>query len=397
MLAIDGGTAIRDSMLNYGFQTIDEDDKQAVLEVLNDNKFLTTGPKVIEFEEKIKDFCGAKYACAVNSGTAALHLAVDSLNLKNTDEVIVTCMSFVASANCIEYCNAKPVFCDIEEDTMNIDIQKIEDLITPNTKAIIAVDFAGQPCDYHKLKQISNKYNLTIIQDAAHSFGCQIKTCNTSQYVGGYADITTLSFHPVKNMTTCEGGMCLTNNELFYQRMKQFRTHGINKTFADREKNASHFYQMESLGFNYRIPDILCALGISQLNKLPNLIKRRQEIAKKYDKKLKFLSEFLDPLTQKWESACHIYIIKLNLDKIKTDRDMIFKALRAEGIGVNVHYMPIHLHPYYLEKGTFIGQMPIAEKVYKQIITLPIYPLMNDSDIDDVINALQKVINHFKL
>ena len=399
LLAINGGKPVRSSPLQYGFQTIDESDKQAVLDVLNENKYLTTGPKVTEFQDKVKEYCGAKYACAVNSGTAALHLAVNALDLKSNDEVIVTCLSFVASSNAIVYCGVKPVFCDIEEDTMNIDPDKIEALINENTKAIIVVDFAGQPCDYHKIIPIVKKYNLVLIEDAAHSIGTQINSCPSKPKVGSFADITTFSFHPVKNITTCEGGMVVTNNEKYYNRMKVFLTHGITRDYKDREKSdISHYYEMVELGYNYRIPDVLCALGINQLKKLDNLIYRRQKIAKIYDGKLEKLNKYLIPLKQKWESAYHIYVIKLNLDNLKADRDIIFKALKAEGIGVNVHYMPIHLHPFYKNNlGTYEGMMPVAEKIYKQIITLPIFPLMTNQDIDDVVTSIDKVVNFYKL
>jgi len=398
VLGVNGGKPVRTNILNYGKQTIDESDKQAVLDVLNENKYLTTGPKVTEFENKVKEYCDIKYACAVNSGTAALHLAVHALNLKPTDEIIVSCLSFVASANCILYCGVKPIFCDIDENTMNIDPNKIEALITKNTKAIIVVDFAGQPCDYHKIIPIIKKHNLILIEDAAHSFGCQINSCPTKPKVGSFADITTFSFHPVKNITTCEGGMAVTNNETYYKRMKSFLTHGITRDYKDREKNASHYYEMVDLGYNYRIPDVLCALGISQMNKIDKFIKRRQEIAKSYDENFKSLGNFLVPLTQQFESAYHIYVIKLKLQNLKVNRDTIFKALKAEGIGVNVHYMPIHLHPYYKNNvGTFEGMMPIAENVYKQIITLPIFPLMTEKDITDVVKGLGKVLFFYKI
>lgn len=396
-LAINGGQPVRKNILQYGKQTIDETDKKAVLDVLNENKYLTTGPKVTEFENKVKQYCNVKYACAVNSGTAALHLAVHALNLKSNDEIIVSCLSFVASSNAILYCGVKPIFCDIDEDTMNIDPTKIEKLITKNTKAIIVVDFAGQPCDYHSILPIIKKHNLVLIEDAAHSFGCQINSCVTKPKVGSFADITTFSFHPVKNITTCEGGMTVTNNEIYYKRMKAFLTHGITRDYKDREKNASHYYEMVDLGYNYRIPDLLCALGISQLKKIDSFIKKRQEIAKIYNENFKSFNKYFIPLTQKFESAYHIYVIKLNLKNLNVNRDVIFKALKAEGIGVNVHYMPIHLHPYYKNNlKTFEGMMPIAEKIYKQIITLPLFPLMNQEDINDVINSVKKVISYYK-
>ena len=396
-LAIFNGQPIRKEKLDYGKQTIDESDKQAVMEVLNENKYLTTGPKVTEFENKIKEYCNVKYACAVNSGTAALHLAVHSLNLNSCDEIIVTCMSFVASANAIVYCGVKPVFCDIEEDTMNIDPEKIEALINKNTKALLVVDFAGQPYDYHKITKLCKKYNLILIEDAAHSLGCIIEQCPHKPKVGSYADITTFSFHPVKNITTCEGGMTVTNNEILYNRMKNFGKHGISKDYKERELTCSHYYEMVELGYNYRIPDILCSMGISQLNKLDKFVFRRQKIAKKYDDGLIKLKDYLVPLKQKYNSAYHIYVIKLNLKNLKWDRDQIFNALLAEGIGVNVHYIPIHLHPYYINNhNTYEGMMPIAEKVYKQILTLPIFPEMSDKDINDVVLALDKIITYTK-
>ena len=324
-------------------------------------------------------------------------MAIHSLNLKNTDEIIVTCMSFVASANAILYCGIKPVFCDIEEDTMNIDSSKIENLINVNTKAILVVDFAGQACDYHKIKNICKKYNLFLIEDAAHSLGCSVSQCPSKPKIGSIADITTFSFHPVKNITTCEGGMTVTNNETLYNRMKIFGKHGITKDFKERANSNTHYYEMVELGYNYRIPDILCALGINQLSKLDEFIIKRNNIAKKYDSLLIKFNKYLQPLTQKFSNAYHIYIIKLKLENLKWNRDKIYEALHREGICVNVHYLPIHLHPYYINNhNTFNGMMPIAEKVYEQILTLPIFPEMNNQDILDVISALEKIINFIK-
>jgi UDP-4-amino-4,6-dideoxy-N-acetyl-beta-L-altrosamine transaminase len=398
-LAINGGKPIRTSILQYGKQTIEQSDKDAIIGVLDENNYLTTGPKVIEFEDKCKEFCGVKYALAVNSGTAALHCATYALNLQKNDEVIVSGISFVASANCIVYCGATPIFCDIENDTMNIDPVKIEALITNKTKAILCVDFAGQLCNYEKIKEIAVKYNLFIIQDAAHSWGTEYN----NKFVGNMSDITTLSFHPVKNMTTGEGGMVVTNNEELYNKMKIFRQHGINIDYKERDKTNQLSALMTQVGYNYRIPDILCALGISQLERLAIWIKRRNEIANIYNRYINnFNNEFgntiIQYLTQKYPSAYHIYVVKLNLHHLKVDRKTIFDAMRAEGIGVNVHYLPIHLHPFYKDNfNTSIGQLPIAESVYESIITLPLYPNMNNDDILDVILALKKVIQYYLL
>lgn len=393
-LAINGGKPFRTNKLQYGKQTIDESDKEAVMKVLDENTYLTTGPRVVEFEEKVCAFVNAKYGVAVNSGTSALHLALDALNLSNSDEVIVTCVSFVASSNAIVYCGAKPVFCDVDPNTMNIDVTKIESLVTENSKAIVAVDFTGQPCDYHEIRKIADKYNLKIIEDAAHSFGCKLSQCPDKPMVGSFADITTFSFHPVKNITTCEGGMCVTNNQEYYKKMKAFRAHGIHTDYRERQTKSTHYYEMTELGYNYRIPDLLCALGINQLKRLPQWIDKRQFIAKFYDDKFKSLDKFLTPLTQKYDNAYHIYIIKLNLDNLTVTRDDIFAALHAEGLGVNVHYMPIHLHPYYKEKyQTFEGMMPVAEDCYKRILTLPIFPTMSNKDMQDTVDILSKVLN----
>ena len=396
-LAIYGGNPTRKKMLQYGKQTINQEDKDAVLAVLEENTFLTTGPKVSEFENKCKEYCGADYALAVNSGTAALHCAVAALQLEKNDEVIVSGISFVASANCVVYCGGKPVFCDVEEDTLNIDALKIEKLITRRTKAIIAVDFAGQLCDYAAIREVADKHKLKIIQDAAHSWGAKMD----DKCVGNISDITAVSFHPVKNMTTCEGGMVFTNDRALYEKMKSFRQHGIVSDYKDREKAKQYSYEMTSLGFNYRIPDLLCALGTSQLKRLPKWVERRNEIANSYKLHIEKLNrnigkDVVFPLTQKSPSAYHIYVIKLSSKFLPGKRDEVFSALKSEGIGVNVHYLPIHMHPFYIDNfGTNKGDLPIAERVYETIITLPIFPTLEDKDITDVINALNKVINRY--
>jgi len=376
-------------MIPYGKQTIDKTDIDSVLKVLEENEMLTTGKYVPEFENNICDYVECKYALAVNSGTASLHLATFACDIKDDDEVIVPAISFVASANCVLYQKGKPVFCDIDPDTLCIDINKIEKLITNKTKAILFVDMCGQPCDFDEIKKIADKYNLITIHDAAHSIGAKYK----DKKVGSYADITCFSFHPVKNITTCEGGMMVTNNENYYNRAKTFRTHGISRDFKEREKMNSHYYEMQYLGFNYRIPDILCALGISQLKKLDNFVEKRNQIALKYNELFKELQDKLTPLKNNYYSAYHIYVIKLNLEKINKSRDEIFKYLKENGIGVNVHYMPIYLHPYYQSLGYEKGLCIEAEKVYEQIITLPIYPLLKDEEINkiyDIINFLLK-------
>jgi len=372
-------------MIPYGKQTIEKRDIDAVLQVLNENEMLTTGKYVPEFEKKVCEYVGCKYALAVNSGTAALHLATFALDIKEEDEVIVPAISFVASANCVLYQRGKPVFCDINPDTLCIDHSKLESLITDKTKAIVMVDMCGQPCDYDKIKAIADKYNLLIIQDAAHSIGSTYK----GNKVGSYADITCFSFHPVKNITTCEGGMMVTNNELYYKRALAFRTHGISRDFKEREKQNTHYYEMQHLGFNYRIPDVLCALGIEQLKRLDDFVKRRNEIANLYNVNFKN-SDVVQPIVCNSEcySAYHIYVVKFNLEKIGKTRDEIFKELKLKGIGVNVHYMPIYLHPYYESLGYKKGLCPNAEYVYERMITLPIFPLLDNEKIQTVISNI---------
>jgi perosamine synthetase len=375
-------------MIPYGKQTIEKNDIQAVLQVLEENEMLTTGKYVPAFEKKVCEYVGVKYGVAVNSGTAALHLATFAINIQKDDEVIVPSISFVASANCVLYQGGKPIFCDINPETMCIDHTKIEALITPKTKAIIFVDMCGQPCDFDEIKKIANKYNLLLIQDAAHSIGANYKDLK----VGSYADITCFSFHPVKNITTCEGGMVVTNNELFYKRSLAFRTHGISRDFKEREKMNTHYYEMQELGFNYRIPDVLCALGIEQLKRLDTFVEKRNEIANKYNEGFKNFTNLLSPITNYYYSAYHIYVIKLNLENLKVDRDTIFKELKNNGIGVNVHYMPIYLHPYYKSLGYEKGLCPVSEDVYNRIITLPMFPLLTDENIEKVINTTIKIL-----
>jgi perosamine synthetase len=372
----------------YSKQTITYSDINAIIHVFHENDMLTCGRYIDKFEEDIKNYVGCKFAVAVNSGTAALHLAMFAIGINKDDEVIVPAISFIASANCILYQSGNPVFCDIDPDTLCIDTTKIEELITPKTKAIIMVDMCGQPCNFDEIKKIAKKYNLIVIQDAAHSLGSLYKGIHK---VGSYADITCFSFHPVKNITTCEGGMMITNNEIFYQRAKLFRSHGINRDFKERQNLQSHYYEMHELGFNYRIPDVLCALGSEQLTRIDLFIKKRNEIANIYNEQFKN-NKNLQPLQLKYNnfSTYHLYIIKLN----KTlNRDEIFKKCKDAGINVNVHYIPIYYHPYYEKLGYKKSICPIAENVYEQILSIPIFPLLKDNEIKYV----YEMINSFTL
>lgn len=383
-------------MIPYGMQTIDIDDINAVTEFLNKSQFLTTGPYVDEFEKQFKLYTGCKYAVAVNSGTASLHVALSSIDLSKGDEVIVPAISFVATSNVVLYCGALPVFCDIDNRTMNIDPDKIEPLITNRTKAVITVDMCGQPCEYNKILKICRKHQLYLIEDAAHSLGARFCTNNNIHMVGDglVADLVSFSFHPVKHITTCEGGMICTNNHDFYQKMVSFRNHGIDKTFKQRELDNSHVYHMTKLGYNYRIPDLLCVLGISQLVKLPSFIMRRKEIARQYDCFFSTLLNLVSPLDQlpDTDNSYHLYILKLKLDQLFVDRDHIFTDLKKNGIGVNVHYRPIYQHPYYQEIGYSNQKCETAEEVYKQIITIPIFPTLTDDQLKHITSIIKSIL-----
>ena len=375
--------------LPYGRQSIDEDDIQAVVDVLRSD-WLTTGPKVGEFEQAFAETTGAKEAVAISNGTAALHAAVYAAGIGPGDEVIVTPMTFAASANCIVYQGATPVFADVDPANLLLDPAQVEAKITSKTKAIVAVDYAGQPCDYDVLHQLAQSHGLTLIADACHSLGGSYK----GRRVGTLADLNTFSLHPVKHITTGEGGVITTDDAELARRMRTFRNHGITTDHRQREAQGSWFYEMVDLGYNYRLTDIQCALGISQLKKLPAWIERRQEIAQIYDRAFAHVPT-ITPLTLQPDRshAYHLYVIRLNLDLLHVDRTQIFADLRAAGIGVNVHYVPVHLHPFYKERfGTHVGMCPVAEAAYAQILSLPIFPAMTDADVERVIHTCLDIV-----
>lgn len=393
-LAINGGKPVRERLLPYGHQFVDESDVKAVVEVLRSD-WLTTGPKVVEFEQTFADYVGAKEAVAVSNGTAALHSAMFALNIGSGDEVIVPAMTFAASANCVVYQGGTPIFVDVKQDTLLLDPTQVEAKITPKTKAIIAVDYAGQPCDYDELRAIAQKHGLSLVADACHAIGGEYK----GRPVGSLADLNTFSFHPVKHITTGEGGMITTNDLDLAHRMRIFRNHGITTDCHQREQNDSWFYEMVDLGYNYRITDFQCALGLNQLQKLPGWVKCRQEIAKRYDSAFAgFHAVQQLSVRSEISHAYHLYVIQLNLDRLRVDRSQVFTALRAEGIGVNVHYIPVHLHPFYHRRFNIgPGDCPVAETAYERLLTLPIFPAMSKQDVDDVIEALYKVIETYTI
>lgn len=373
-------------MIPYGKQSIDKSDIDAVIAVLNSD-FITTGPKVSEFEKAVCDFTGAKFAVAVSSGTAALHCAMFAAGIKAGDEVIVTPMTFVASSNAILYCGGTPVFADVLPESLLLDPVEVVKKITKRTKAVVAVDYAGQPCDYDALKNICVKHGLLLISDACHAIGAEYKGRKT----GTLADMTVFSFHPVKHITTGEGGMILTDNADFAGKMRMFRGHGITTDYRQREEKGAWFYEMEYLGYNYRITDFQCALGISQLKKLPGWIKKRQGIALEYDNAFKNNPSIITiKKSPDVSHAYHLYVVKIE----KADRNRLFTELRNAGIGVNVHYIPVHLHPYYRKTfGTGEGLCPVAEKAFAKIISLPMFPGLKDEDVCEVLKQIRLVLN----
>jgi len=384
-----GDEPVRSTPLPYGRQWLDQDDIAAVVEVLCSD-WLTTGPTVPEFERAFAKTVGAKEAVAMSNGTAALHAAAYAIGIGPGDEVVVPPMTFAATANCVVYQGGTPVFADVDPKTLLLDPSEIEGKLSPRTKAIIAVDYTGQPCDYDALSNIARKHALRLVADACHALGGSYR----GHSVGALADLSTFSFHPVKHITTGEGGMVTTNDSGLAQRMRIFRNHGITTDHRQREKQASWFYEMVDLGYNYRLTDFQCALGLRQLQKLPEWLKRRQEIAQRYTAAFAEIPG-IQPLHVRGDvsHAYHLYVVRLDLPQLRSTRAEVFAALRAEGIGVNVHYIPVHLHPFYRERfSTGPGLCPIAEAAYEEIISLPIFPRMEDRDVEDVIAAVSKVV-----
>jgi perosamine synthetase len=389
-LAIHGGKPVRSTMLPYGRQHIDDADIAAVVDVLKSD-WLTTGPKVAEFERAFAEFVGAEHAVAVSNGTAALHAAMFALGIGPGDEVIVPPMTFAASANCVVYQGGIPVFADVEPDTLLLDPAQVKAKITPRTRAIISVDYAGQPCDYDALRAIAERHGLALLADACHSLG---GTYN-GRRVGTLADLSAFSFHPVKHITTGEGGMITTHSASLAPRLRRFRTHGINSDSHIREQQGSWFYEMVELGYNYRMTDIQSALGRSQLKKLPHFLGHRRMLARLYYEKLSDI-EWLQLPQPGDSSAWHLYVVRLKEGQLRANRAEVYAALRAENVGVNVHYIPVHLHPYYQQRfGYKPGDFPVAETAYAQAITLPLHHMMSGDDVDSVVKALWKIGDYY--
>ena len=375
------------NFLPYGRQEIGDTDIKAVVEALCSD-WLTTGPRVGQFEKAFARFCGATEGVAVNSGTAALHAAMRAVGIGPGDEVIVPAITFAASANAAIYEGGTPVFADVEADTLLIDPSCVDKLITPKTRAIVAVDYAGQPADYDALRALAKNRNIAIVADACHAPGSTYK----GRMAGTLADISCFSFHPVKHLTTCEGGMTLTDDREKAAHMRRFRNHGIDSDHRKRDAERTFAYDMVELGYNYRLPDVQCALGLAQLERLPHWVAKRRSVAAWYEDALRGMTH-VRPLRVHADrtNAYHLYVVRLDLAKLSIDRARAFAHLRERGIGANVHYAPVYLHSYYRSRGYQTGLCPVAEQTYREILTLPMFPAMSQGDVTRVANALREL------
>ena len=387
---------MRETLLPYGRQSLNEQDIQAVVEVLRSD-WLTTGPKVGEFEERFAAWVRAKYGVSFSSGTAALHGAAFAAGLGPGDEAITTPMTFCATANCVLYQGANAVFADVSPDTLNLDpgevSKKLSARASSRVKAIIAVDYAGHPAALDELGALAKAHGMFLIEDACHALGAEFH----GKRVGSIADMTVFSFHPVKHLTTGEGGMVTTNDARLAETLRRFRNHGISSEARQRHESGQWFYEVVLLGFNYRLTDIACALGLSQLEKLAANLARRREIAAQYAEAFWDLPAIVIPTVRDGVvPAWHLYPVRLKLELLGAGRGEIFQALRAENIGVNVHYIPVHRHPYYRERFNTEAGYPVAEDAYERLISLPMFHSMTAQDVEDVIHALRKVVTHYE-
>ncbi|NOV00461.1 UDP-4-amino-4,6-dideoxy-N-acetyl-beta-L-altrosamine transaminase [Paenibacillus planticolens] len=391
-LALEGGQPVRKNLLPYGKQWLDENDRAAVLSVL-ESDFITQGPMIPRFEEAVATYVGAKFAVAFCNGTAALHAACFAAEIGNGDEVITTPITFLASSNCVLYQGGTPVFADIKPDTYNIDPVSIESKITSRTKAIIAVDFTGQPVEVNEIHRIARDHNLLVIQDAAHSLGAKY----SDKKVGSLADMTMFSFHPVKHITTGEGGVITTDSQRLYEKLLLFRNHGMTRNQDIIMRNEGPwYYEMHELGYNYRMTDLQAALGLSQLNRLDDFVERRREIAMKYQNSFIEMPGIQIPYQHpQSNSSWHLYVIRFKKEAFDKNRRDIFAALRAENIGVNVHYIPVYRQPYYQQIGYEQTHCVEAESYYEEAITLPLFPRMTNEDVQDVVRAVKKIYDAY--
>jgi len=385
--------------LPYGWHWLDDDDIAAVTKILR-HGHLTQGETIAEFEQAVAAFCGAKYAIAVANGTAALHCAAFAAGVGPGDEAITSPITFAATANCIAYQGGRPVFADIDPSTRNIALDEIERRITKNTRAILPVHFAGRCCDMPAIAAIAQEHDLVVIEDAAHAIGSEYSDHGKIRRVGEciHSAMVVLSFHPVKHITTGEGGIILTNDDALYERLLLCRSHGITKDKKRLQKNEGPwYYEMQALGYNYRLTDFQCALGLSQLKKLPGFIERRAEIVRRYNAAFGEIESLITPHLPASRTAWHLYVLEFDLARLDCDRRRIFEELRERKLGVQVHYIPVHLQPYYRETfGARAGDYPNAERYYERAISLPLYPRMSDGDVERVMATVIEVVKRHR-
>jgi dTDP-4-amino-4,6-dideoxygalactose transaminase len=388
--AIEGGQPVREDYIGYGSQSINKEDKEAVKEAL-EGDYITRGPTVEEFEEKVAELIGVDHAIAVTSGTTALHLAGKALGFSEGDEVITTPFTFASTAYSATYSGAEPVFADIKSDTRNIDPEKIEEKITENTEAIVPMHYGGQPAEIEKILDIADKHDLKVLWDACHSFGSEMG----GEIIGSERDLAMFSFHPVKNITTAEGGIIVTDDHELAERIRSLRSFTMNSDVEGHEDEP--WYQVvEDEGYNYNFTDIQAALGLSQLERVEEFKKRRQEIFDRYTEAFREIKGVEPPeVKESVDPFWHIYTVKITED-FPVSRKKFFNAMQEENIGVQVHYVPLHHHPFFQENyGYEKGDFPQTEEVYSQIVTLPMYPDMSDSDLEDVIEAVRKISKYY--
>ena len=391
-LAIEGGRPVRGTLLPYGRQLVDDADIGAVTAVLRGD-LLTTGPMVAEFEARFAARVGARHAVAVSSGTAALHAAMFAAGVGPGDEVVTTPLTFVGTANAALYLGARPVFADIRGDTLNVDPTRVEAALTPKTRVLAPVDFAGQPCDLSAIRELARARGLRVVEDAAHALGAEAG----GRRVGALSDLTIFSLHAVKHVTTGEGGVVTTDDTELAARARRFRNHGIATDSADRQASGALWSPMVDLGFNYRLTAIQCALGLSQLSRLEAFLAKREAIAERYLVALKDLPGLAVPRRlPDVRHAWHIFPVLVEPARLRVGRDEVFAALRAEGIGVTLHYVPAYWHPYYVRLGYQRGLCPVTEEATSRMFSLPIFPGMTDADTEDVVAALWKVLGRYQ-
>ena len=391
-LALHGGRPVRGALLPYGRHLVEDDDVQAVVATLRDG-LITTGPAVTEFERAFAAAVGARHAVAVSSGTAALHAAVFAAGLGPGDEAVTTPLTFVATSNAVLYQGARPVFADVRPDTLTLDPAAAAAALTPRTRALMPVHFAGQACDVDEWERLARARGLVLIQDAAHALGAEVH----GRRVGGGSGLTVFSLHPVKHITTGEGGVVTTDDAGLAERMRRFRNHGLATDAGTRDAHGRLWSEMVDLGYNYRLTDLQCALGRSQLGKLERFLARRESIAEHYLAALKDVPGLALPqVVPDARHGWHIFPVLLELPRLAADRATVYAALRAENIGVTLHYVPAYWHPYYAARGYPRGLCPIAERAAERMLTLPIFPGMTEQDLADVVGAVRKVLGHYQ-